>query len=87
MIVGENARDTDIAVNITREKQLTNMRASGSDDAFKIAPPRVLSLEEAIAFINDDEMVEVTPDSLRLRKIYLSAEERKRMEKETRAAD
>jgi GTP-binding protein len=87
MIVGENARDSDIAVNITREKQLTNMRASGSDDAFKIAPPRVLSLEEAIAFINEDEMVEVTPDSLRLRKIYLNAEERKRMEKESRTVE
>jgi GTP-binding protein len=86
MIVGENARDADIAVNITREKQMTNMRASGSDDALKIAPPRNLSLEEAIAFINEDEMVEVTPQSLRLRKVYLSAEERKRAEKSTRAA-
>jgi len=82
MIVGENSRDSDLAVNIVREKKLTNMRASGSDDALQIAPPRVLSLEEAIAFINEDELVEVTPLSLRLRKIYLSAEERKRADKE-----
>jgi len=81
MVVGENARDVDIVVNIVREKKLTNMRASGSDDNYQIAPPRVLSLEEAIAFINEDELVEVTPQSLRLRKIFLSAEERKRMEK------
>ena len=69
MVVGENSRDQDIVVNIVREKKLTNMRASGSDDAYQIAPPRVLSLEEAIAFINEDELVEVTPQSLRLRKI------------------
>jgi GTP-binding protein len=81
MIVGENSRDVDLAVNIVREKKLTNMRASGSDDAFQIAPPRPLSLEEAVAFINEDELVEVTPLSLRLRKTILNAEERKRAEK------
>ncbi len=81
MVVGENSRDTDLVVNIVREKKLTNMRASGSDDAYQIAPPRVQSLEEAIAFINEDELVEVTPQSLRLRKTILNAEERKRAEK------
>ncbi len=85
MIVGENARDTDIAVNIVREKKLTNMRASGSDDAYQIAPPRLMSLEDAISFINEDELVEITPQSIRLRKLYLNAEERKRMEKRVTA--
>ena len=81
MVVGENSRDIDLVVNIVREKKLTNMRASGSDDAYQIAPPRAQSLEEAIAFINEDELVEVTPQSLRLRKTILNAEERKRAEK------
>jgi len=85
MVVGENARDVDLVVNIVREKKLTNMRASGSDDAYQIAPPRMLSLEEAIAFINEDELVEVTPQSLRLRKMILNAEERKRSEKRVTA--
>jgi len=85
MVVGENARDVDIVVNIVREKKLTNMRASGSDDHYQIAPPRILSLEEAIAFINDDELVEVTPKSLRLRKVHLRAEERKAAEKRSAA--
>jgi GTP-binding protein len=87
MIIGENSRDADIVVNIVREKKLTNMRASGSDDSYQLAPPRILSLEEAIAFINEDELVEVTPLSLRLRKIYLKAENRKRAEKEVRIKD
>ncbi len=81
MVIGENARDTDITVNIVREKKLTNMRASGSDDAYQIAPPRLLSLEEAIAFINEDELVEITPKSIRLRKMYLTADARKQYEK------
>jgi len=86
MIVGENSRDVDLVVNIVREKKLTNIRASGSDEHYQIAPPRILSLEEAIAFIDDDEMVEVTPKSLRLRKVYLSAEKRKMVEKRTTTA-
>lgn len=81
MIVGENSRDVDLVVNIVREKKLTNMRASGSDDAYQIAPPRMLSLEEAVAFINEDELVEITPLSLRLRKSVLNAEDRRRSEK------
>jgi GTP-binding protein len=84
MVIGENARDVDIVVNVVREKKLTNMRASGSDDAYQLAPPRTLSLEEAIAFINEDELVEVTPTSLRLRKMLLRAEDRKRAEKAAR---
>ena len=68
MIVGENARDNDLDVNITKEKKLTNMRASGSDDAVKLRPPRIMNLEQALEFINEDELVEVTPKSFRLRK-------------------
>jgi GTP-binding protein len=81
MIVGENSRESDLVVNITREKKLTNMRAAGSDDNYQIAPATILSLEEAIAFISDDEVVEVTPKNLRLRKSILSWEDRKKAEK------
>ncbi|MCE5243972.1 MAG: translational GTPase TypA [Desulfobacteraceae bacterium] len=69
MIVGENSRTDDIWVNITKEKKLTNIRASGSDEALRLVPPRQFSLEQAMEYINDDEYVEVTPNSLRLRKI------------------
>ena len=78
MIVGENSRNKDLAVNITRGKQLTNVRASGKDDAIMLIPPRILTLEEAIDFIEDDELVEITPKSIRLRKYYLNENERKR---------
>ncbi|MBK6766710.1 MAG: translational GTPase TypA [bacterium] len=81
MICGENSRDNDLVVNIVREKKLTNMRASGTDESYRIAPPRPMSLEEAIAFINEDELVEVTPQSIRLRKYYLKEEERKQAAK------
>ncbi len=76
MIVGENARDADLNVNITKEKKLTNMRASTSDEAIRLVPPRVLNLEQAIEFIRGDEFVEVTPDSIRMRKKTLKANER-----------
>ena len=80
MIVGENARPNDLDVNITREKKQTNMRASTADEAVRLIPPRQLSLEQAIEFINDDELVEVTPKFLRLRKKILAANMRpKRM--------
>jgi GTP-binding protein len=69
MIVGENTRSEDMLVNITKEKKLTNMRASGSDEALRLVPPRQFTLEQAMEFINDDELVEVTPASLRLRTI------------------
>ena len=68
MIIGENARQNDMDVNVTKEKKQTNMRASTADEAIRLIPPRRLSLEQAIEFINDDELVEVTPKSIRLRK-------------------
>ena len=76
MIIGENARDADLNVNIVREKKLTNMRASTSDDAIRLVPPKLLNLEQAIEFIADDEFVEVTPKSIRLRKKILKANQR-----------
>jgi GTP-binding protein len=76
MIIGENARATDLDVNIVKEKKLTNMRASTSDDAIRLVPPRILSLEQAIEFIRDDEYVEITPKSIRLRKKVLKSNQR-----------
>jgi GTP-binding protein len=76
MIVGENARPDDLNVNIVKEKKLTNMRASTADEAIRLVPPRLLNLEQAIEFINDDEWVEVTPRSIRLRKKILKANQR-----------
>ncbi len=76
MVVGEHSRDNDLDVNAVREKKLTNMRASSADDAIRLAPPRLLNLEQAIEFIADDELVEVTPKSLRLRKKILQANRR-----------
>ena len=78
MIVGENARDEDMEVNATKEKKLTNMRASGSDNFLKMNPSKKMSLEEAIEFIRDDELIEITPTSMRLRKRHLDPHERKR---------
>jgi len=76
MIVGENARERDLDVNIVKEKKLTNMRASTADEAIRLVPPRILNLEQAIEFIRDDEYVEVTPQSIRLRKKVLKANQR-----------
>jgi GTP-binding protein len=76
MIVGENSRDADLDVNIVKEKKLTNMRASSADEAIRLVPPRLLNLEQAIEFIRDDELVEVTPKSIRLRKKVLKANQR-----------
>ncbi len=78
MIVGENSRTKDLDVNVTKEKKQTNMRASTADEAIRLIPPRVLGLEQAIEFINDDELVEVTPTSIRLRKRILAANQRPR---------
>ncbi len=75
-IIGENARNTDLDVNIVREKKLTNMRSSSADDAVRIIPPRILNLEQSIEFIKEDEFVEVTPLSIRLRKKILKANQR-----------
>lgn len=78
MIIGLHSRDNDLVVNATKEKQLTNMRASGSDENIILTPPMVMSLERALAFIDDDELVEVTPKSIRIRKKFLKESERKR---------
>jgi GTP-binding protein len=77
-VVGENNRPGDMVINLTKTKKLTNMRASGSDDKLKLIPPRRFSLEEALEYIQEDEFVEATPASLRLRKIYLKEHDRKR---------
>jgi GTP-binding protein len=76
MIVGENARPQDINVNIVREKRLSNMRASGADEAIRLVPPRILNLEQAMEFIREDELVEVTPSAIRVRKKILPASQR-----------
>jgi GTP-binding protein len=76
MIIGENARDVDMDVNIVKEKKLTNMRASTADEAIRLVSPRLLNLEQAIEFIRDDEFVEITPKSIRLRKKILHANKR-----------
>lgn len=81
MIIGEHNRDNDLEVNILKGKQLTNMRASSSDEAIRLSPPIVMTLEEAISYIKDDERVEVTPRSIRLRKAFLDPNERKRAAK------
>jgi GTP-binding protein len=81
MVVGENSREHDMTVNVCKSKQLTNMRASGSDEAVRLEPPHLLTLEQAIEWIGDDEYVEVTPKSIRLRKKILGANERNRASK------
>jgi len=81
MIIGEHSRDNDLEVNPLKGKKLTNVRASGSDEAVRLTTPITMSLEEAIAYIDDDELVEVTPNAIRLRKRYLDPHERKRMAK------
>ncbi|MCB1720386.1 MAG: translational GTPase TypA [Alphaproteobacteria bacterium] len=78
MIVGEHSRDNDLEVNVLKGKKLTNVRASGSDDAVTLTPPRKMSLEDMMAYINDDELLEVTPKNLRLRKLHLCPHERKK---------
>lgn len=80
-IVGENSKDGDLVVNLTKSKKLTNVRASGTDDKAKLAPAIIFSLEEALEYIKDDEYVEVTPSAIRLRKIYLDENDRKRFAK------
>jgi len=81
MIVGLNSREEDIDINVTKEKKLTNTRASGSDESLTLTPPTVFSLEQSLDFLEDDELLEVTPKSLRLRKKYLNPIERKRNRK------
>ena len=81
MIIGEHSRDNDLDVNPIKAKHLTNMRASGSDDAIKLVPPRELTLERALEWIEDDEVLEVTPLNIRIRKKYLDPTQRRRMAK------
>jgi GTP-binding protein len=78
MIIGEHNRANDIDVNATKEKKLTNMRASGKDEAITLSPPRIMNIDEALEWIDQDELVEVTPDAIRLRKRHLSANRRPR---------
>ena len=83
MIIGENSREGDLDVNVLKGKKLTNVRASGTDEATTLTTPRKMSLEDMMAYVNDDELLEVTPENLRLRKKYLCPHERK---KQSRAA-
>ena len=79
MVVGLHSRDNDLVVNPTKAKQLTNIRAAGSDENFLLPPPVLHSLEQAMDFIDSDELIEITPKNIRLRKRYLTENERKRM--------
>jgi GTP-binding protein len=81
-VVGEHVHENDLVINVTKTKQLTNVRASGTDEKARIIPPVVLSLEEALEYIKEDEYVEVTPKSMRIRKIILDHLERKRSNRE-----
>ena len=84
MIVGLNSRESDLDINVTKEKKLTNVRASGSDDAISLTPPTILSLEQGLDFLEDDELLEITPKSLRLRKRFLDANIRAKAKKQSR---
>ena len=86
MVIGENAKPQDLEVNPLKSKQLTNFRASGKDEGIRLTPPRKMSLEQAIAYIQDDELVEVTPKNIRIRKRYLDPHERKRQARKLEAA-
>jgi GTP-binding protein len=81
MIIGENSRNEDMEINVVKGKALTNMRASGKDEAYNLTPPKKMGLEEMMTYINDDECIEVTPLSLRMRKKLLNGTERKSMER------
>jgi GTP-binding protein len=86
MIIGEHNRGNDLEVNVLKGKQLTNVRAAGKDDAVKLTPPMKMTLERALSYINDDELVEITPGAIRLRKRYLDPHERKRAERAAETA-
>jgi GTP-binding protein len=86
MIVGEHTRDNDLEINVLKGKQLTNIRAAGKDEAVRLTPPIRMTLEKALAWIDDDELVEVTPQSIRLRKAKLDPNDRKRAERASGAA-
>jgi GTP-binding protein len=78
MVIGEQAREGDIAVNIAKKKHLTNIRSSNADIAVQLTPPRIMSLDECIEYISDDELLEVTPKNLRIRKKILNNQERRK---------
>jgi GTP-binding protein len=86
MIIGIHSRDNDLEVNVLKGKKLTNIRAAGKDEAVKLTPPIRMTLERALAWIQDDELVEVTPKTIRLRKLYLDPNERKRFGRRHAAA-
>jgi GTP-binding protein len=81
MIIGEHNRDNDLEVNVLKGKKLSNVRASGTDEAVRLTTPLQMTLEKSLAYIADDELVEVTPENIRLRKIHLDVHERKRAAK------
>lgn len=83
MIIGENSRPEDMVVNATREKAKSNIRTTASDDAIKLVPPRIHTLETAIEFIAEDELIEVTPKDLRLRKRVLREQDRRRLSRQS----
>ena len=85
MIVGENSRDNDLTVNLTKAKQMTNVRSATKDQTVTIKKPKVMTLEESLEYLNDDEYCEVTPESIRLRKKILSKSERERAEKRAKS--
>ena len=82
MVVGENSRDNDLDVNVVKEKKLTNIRSAGADDTLRLAPPRAMNLEQAMEFIQEGEVIEVTPKNIRIRKKVLEANKRQRREKQ-----
>ena len=87
MVVGENSRSDDMPVNVTKEKKLTNMRTTASDDNVILEPPRQITLEYALEYIEEDELIEVTPKTIRLRKRVLTANDRKKAARAARVAD
>ena len=86
MIIGENKKDSDLVVNICKGKKLTNMRTSGSDDTISLTPPRRMSLEQILGYLNHDELAEITPANIRLRKKLLDENDRKRDSKRQNAS-
>jgi GTP-binding protein len=87
MIVGQNSRENDLGVNITKAKQMTNVRSANKDQTSVIKKPKILSLEESLQFLNDDEFCEVTPESIRLRKQILNKSEREKAAKKKKSAE
>ena len=85
MVVGENNRQGDIEVNVCKRKHVSNMRASGSDESMRLVSPKILSLEQSLEFIGDDELVEITPKNIRIRKAILDTAQRKKTQKRKEA--